>query len=475
MSNLESSAVVTVVGAGLAGSECAWQLAERGVNVRLLEQKPKRRTPAQQSDFFAELVCSNSFRGAGLANAVGLLKMEMLRAGSLIMQVGLETRVPAGGAFAVDRERFGPEVTRRLHEHPRIEVVCEEVDALPKAPEAHTPWVIATGPLTTDALAADLAATVGQQHLAYYDAIAPVVVAESIRWDEVFEKSRYDKGGTSDYINCPMDEATYDAFIAALLAADVAGEKEFEKLKYFEGCLPIEVMASRGRLTLAYGPMKPVGLEDPETGIRPFAVVQLRAENRARTSFNLVGFQTRMKWPEQKKVLRMIPGLQDAEFERLGSVHRNTFVNAPEVLDPETLALKARPNVYLAGQVSGVEGYIESAGCGLVIGAMLGARLHGETWAEPPVECALGALLTHLRTPRPDFQPSNVVWSLVPPLKGRRIRKRRERREKLGHRALEALEPWLDASGAREVQARFEPVPDAALFESESEAAAKQL
>ena len=444
---------VTVVGAGLAGSECAWQLAERGVRVRLIEQKPVARTPAQRHDFFAELVCSNSFRGAALANAVGLLKEEMLRAGSLILRTGAETRVPAGGAFAVDRERFGPLVTQRLRAHPNIDVVCEEVPAIGDATEDH-PWVLATGPLTADALAEDLARTIGQEHLAYYDAIAPVVLAESIRWDEVFEQSRYDKGGDDAYVNCPLTEAQYDAFLEAVIAADVAAEKEFEKLKYFEGCLPLEVMAKRGRLTLAYGPMKPVGLEDPRTGEQPFAVVQLRAENLERSAFNLVGFQTRMKWGDQKRVLRMIPGLQDAEFERFGSVHRNTFVNAPTVLDPDTLMLRARPHVYLAGQIAGVEGYVESAGCGLVVGAMLAHRLQGETWTDPPVETALGALLTHLRTPRDDFQPSNVVWSLIPKLPGRKIRKRRLRREALAKRALEALEPWLDTSGARTLRAR---------------------
>ncbi|MEM1418714.1 MAG: methylenetetrahydrofolate--tRNA-(uracil(54)-C(5))-methyltransferase (FADH(2)-oxidizing) TrmFO, partial [Myxococcota bacterium] len=368
---------VTVVGAGLAGSECAWQLAERGVAVRLVEQKPQKRTPAQQHDFFAELVCSNSFRGAALVNAVGLLKEEMRRAGSLIMRLGETTRVPAGGAFAVDRVLFGEAVTRALHEHPRIEVVGREVTSLAElAPSPESPVVLATGPLTGDALAADLARIVGEEQLAYYDAIAPVITTESIDWSVAFKASRYDKGGDDAYGNCPMSEAEYDAFVEAVIAAEKVAPKDFEEPRYFEGCLPLEVMAERGRLTLAYGPMKPVGLTDPRTGERPFAVVQLRQEDAGGTAYNLVGFQSRMKWPEQKRVLRMIPGLENAEIQRFGSVHRNTFVRSPAVLD-DRLQLRALPGVYLAGQVSGVEGYIESAALGLVLGATLGTELGG--------------------------------------------------------------------------------------------------
>jgi methylenetetrahydrofolate--tRNA-(uracil-5-)-methyltransferase len=316
---------VTVVGAGLAGTECAWQLAERGVSVRLVEQKPSSRTPAQHSDHMAELVCSNSFRGAALHNAVGQLKEEMRRTGSLAMAVGELHRVPAGGAFAVDREQFSAEITRRVEAHPLIEVVHEVVDRMPE----ERPLVIATGPLTSGGLADDIAAAVGVEHLAYYDAIAPIVSADSIDFDRAFRASRYDKGGDAAYVNCPLDEDEYSAFVQAVLDAEKVTPREFEKVRYFEGCLPIEVTAARGHKTLSFGCMKPVGLTDPRTGRWPHAVVQLRQEDEAGTAFNMVGFQTRMTWPEQKRVFRMIPGLGNAEFDRLGSVHRNTFVNSP--------------------------------------------------------------------------------------------------------------------------------------------------
>lgn len=447
-----------MVGAGLAGSECAWQLAERGVRVRLIEQKPARRTPAQQHDFFAELVCSNSFRGAALVNAVGLLKEEMRRAGSLVMRLGAETQVPAGGAFAVDRVRFGEAVTEALHGHPHIEVLAQEVRSIAALePTPESPVVLATGPLTGDDLAGDLERVVGQGRLAYYDAIAPVVTAESVDWSVAFKASRYDKGGDAAYGNCPMDEAQYDDFLAAVLAAEKVAPKDFEEPRYFEGCLPLEVMAERGRLTLAYGPLKPVGLTDPRTGQRPFAVVQLRQEDAAGTAYNLVGFQSRMKWPEQKRVFRLIPGLENVEIQRYGSVHRNTFVRSPEVLD-DRLALRADPSVFLAGQVSGVEGYVESAALGLVLGATLGTELtQARHVPAPPPETALGALRGHLRTPRDDFQPSNVVWSMFPPLespfvttaKGKRRKLgKRERREAKAERALAALPAWLAAVGS---------------------------
>ena len=452
------SSEVIVVGAGLAGSECAWQLASRGVRVRLLEQKPTRRTPAQQHDFFAELVCSNSFRGVALSNAVGLLKEEMRRAGSLIMEVGAEAEVPAGGAFAVDRVVFGELITKRLRAHPLVEVVEGEVEAVPEVPEGGA-VVLATGPLTGDALAADLGRLVGAEYLAYYDAIAPVVSAESVDWNIAFKASRYDKGGDDAYGNCPLDEEEYTAFVTAIVEAEKVAAREFEEVRYFEGCLPLEVMAERGPQTLAFGPMKPVGLKDPRTGKRPHAVVQLRQEDAAGTAYNLVGFQTRMKWPEQKRIFQMIPGLQEAEFLRYGSVHRNTFVDSPRVLDDE-LQLRARPGVYLAGQLSGVEGYVESAAAGLIVGARLASKLLAETSAPlPPPETALGALARHLRTERDDFQPSNVVWSMFPPLPevdkstipktaGRRRRKvdfKRARREAGAERALAALGPWIEA------------------------------
>ncbi len=431
-----------VVGAGLAGSECAWQMAERGVDVVLVEQKPAKKTPAQSLPGLAELVCSNSFRGDALSNAVGLLKEEMRRAGSLIMAVGAETRVPAGGAFAVDREKFSEEVTRRIDAHPRIERVAAEVMSIPE----ERPVVLATGPLTGEALAEDIAKTIGEAQLAYYDAIAPVITADSIDWEIVYKASRYDKGDDAAYGNCPMNREEYEAFVAALLAAEKVEPREFEEMRFFEGCLPIEVHAERGRDTLAFGCMKPVGLNDPRTGEQPHAVVQLRAENAEASAYNLVGFQTRMKWPAQREVFRMIPGLADAEFERLGTIHRNTFVRAPEVL-AEDLSLKAAPGVHLAGQVTGVEGYIESAACGLYLGMLLAARDRGEELELPPETTALGGLLRYLRAPREDFQPSNVVWSMVPKLPGRKIRKRRERREKLAERALTDLLPWLEKVG----------------------------
>ena len=455
------SSEVIVVGAGLAGSECAWQLASRGVRVRLLEQKPTRRTPAQHHDFFAELVCSNSFRGAALSNAVGLLKEEMRQAGSLIMTVGAEAEVPAGGAFAVDRVVFGEAVTARLHAHPLIEVVAGEVREVPAVPDGGA-VVLATGPLTGDALAADLGKIVGLEYLAYYDAIAPVVSAESIDWSIAFKASRYDKGGDDAYGNCPLNVEEYAAFVQAVLDAEKVEAKEFEDVRYFEGCLPLEVMAERGPQTLSFGPMKPVGLRDPRTDSRPHAVVQLRQEDTAGTAYNLVGFQTRMKWPDQKRVFRMIPGLQEAEFLRFGSVHRNTFVDSPRVLDDE-LQLRARPGVYLAGQISGVEGYVESAAAGLVIGARLAAKLSGAPVALPPQETALGSLMRHLRTERDDFQPSNITWAMVPPLPevdkstipkvgGRRRRKvdfKKARREAGARRALAALGPWVASLAPR--------------------------
>lgn len=428
---------VNVVGAGLAGTECAWQLAERGVSVRLVEQKPAVRTPAQHSDHFAELVCSNSFRGAALHNAVGLLKEEMRRAGSLVMEVGEAVRVPAGGAFAVDRDRFSGEVTRRISSHSLIEVVHEVVRTIPR----DRPVVLATGPLTAGGLAEAIAEAVGKTHLAYYDAIAPIVTADSIDFDRAFRASRYDKGGDDAYINCPLDEAEYEAFVTAVLDAEKVEAHEFESVRYFEGCLPIEVLAARGRQTLSFGCMKPVGLTDPRTGKRPHAVVQLRQENASATAYNMVGFQTRMKWPEQKRVFRMIPGLENAEFERLGRVHRNTFVNSPEVLDDD-LAIEGHPGVYLAGQVTGVEGYVESAACGMLLGIKLAHELRGTRLAFPPPTTMLGGLVGHLRMPNPDFQPANAMWSMVPLPEGRRMNKR-ARRDAQAARALQDLEAWL--------------------------------
>jgi methylenetetrahydrofolate--tRNA-(uracil-5-)-methyltransferase len=438
---------VTVVGAGLAGCEAAWQLAERGVDVRLIEQKPLARTPAQTTDTFCELVCSNSMRGASLANAVGLLKEELRRAGSLVLSCADATRVPAGGALAVDRERFSATVTERLRAHPRVTLESRVIESIPEASPS-SPVILATGPLTGDALAADLARVVGRGHLAYYDAIAPIVSADSIDWDKVFKQSRYGKGieaGDDEaYVNCPFDERQYRAFVADVLAAQKVEPRGFEEVRYFEGCLPIEVMASRGEMTLAFGPMKPVGLCDPRTGERPFAVVQLRPEDAAATAYNLVGFQTRMTWPEQGRVLRTIPGLEQAELHRYGSVHRNTFVDAPRVLD-ERMQLRARPGVLLAGQISGVEGYVESCAGGFVCGVMLAQSLLGHPVTPPPPTTALGGVLTHLGRDTKDYQPSNVTWAWLPPMADRRMKKR-ERYEAMAERALGDLGKWIDAA-----------------------------
>ena len=469
---------VTVVGGGLAGCEAAWQLAERGVSVRLLEMKPTRRTPAQTSDHLAELVCSNSMRGAALSNAVGLLKEELRRAGSLAIRCADLTSVPAGGALAVDRERFGEEMTLAVTGHPNIRVERGEVTKIPD----DRPVILATGPLTSDALAEDLAAIVGVEHLAYYDAIAPIVSADSIDWSRVWKQSRYGKGGAlrpagsdaeapaeagfdgSDdgalgdeaYVNCPFDEAGYKAFVKALVDADKVPARDFEEPRYFEGCLPCEVMAERGEQTLSFGPMKPVGLTDPRTGRRPWAVIQLRAEDVAMTAYNLVGFQTRMKYPDQLRVFRTIPGLEEAEFLRYGSVHRNTFVNAPELLSPE-MELRARPGLYLAGQISGVEGYVESAAGGFLCATMLADRLRGRDPRPPPPTTALGGILTHLsRKPpgseshkKPRYQPSNITWAHLPPLEGTsRKLKKRVRYEAMAERALVDLGVWLAATRA---------------------------
>ncbi|HMI89645.1 MAG TPA: methylenetetrahydrofolate--tRNA-(uracil(54)-C(5))-methyltransferase (FADH(2)-oxidizing) TrmFO [Polyangiaceae bacterium] len=431
---------VTIVGGGLAGCEAAWQLAERGIEVLLLEQKPHKRTPAQTGNDLAELVCSNSMRGAALSNAVGLLKEELRRAGSVVIATADRTRVPAGGALAVDRERFSAEMSAAMASHPRIRVVSEEVTSLPEA----RPLIVATGPLTGDALAADLARVVGAEHLAYYDAIAPIIAADSIAWDQVFRQSRYDKGEPGEegaYVNCPFDEAGYRAFVAAVVAAEKVAPRSFEEVRYFEGCLPVEVMAERGEMTLAFGPMKPVGLVDPRTGRRPFAVIQLRAENADASAYNLVGFQTRMTYGEQARVFRTIPGLAEAEFLRFGSVHRNTFLHAPELLDA-TMQLRALPGVFIAGQLSGVEGYVESAAGGFICALLLGQRLCEVPLTPPPPTTALGGICTHLARKVERYQPSNITWAHLPPL-GDRHRKKRERYEAMAERALEDLEGWM--------------------------------
>jgi methylenetetrahydrofolate--tRNA-(uracil-5-)-methyltransferase len=433
---------VTVVGAGLAGCEAAFQLAKRGIDVTLIDQKPTKRTPAQTGNELCELVCSNSMRGASLTNAVGLIKEELRRAGSLVLEVADLTRVPAGGALAVDRERFSAEVTRRIHAEPRIRFVSEEVTKIPE----ERPVILATGPLTGDALATSLASLVGAEHLAYYDAIAPIVSADSIDRSIVFAASRSGRGNEHEddqaYLNCPFTKEQYEVFVKELVDAQKVAPREFEQVRYFEGCLPVELMAERGPRTLSFGPMKPMGLTDPRTGRWPHAVVQLRPEDHAKTAYNLVGFQTRMTYGEQARVFRTIPGLENVEFLRFGSVHRNTFVDAPTLLD-DTMQLKAAPGVFLAGQITGVEGYVESAAGGFLCALLLAQRLAETPLDPPPPTTALGALLGHLRRPNDRFQPSNVTWAQFPPLDDPKLRKP-EKYQVMADRALADLSPWLE-------------------------------
>jgi methylenetetrahydrofolate--tRNA-(uracil-5-)-methyltransferase len=433
---------VIVVGAGLAGSEAAWTLARAGLEVDLVEMKPGSRSPVQRLDGFAELVCSNSLRSDDPHNAVGLLHEEMRRAGSVILACADEARVPAGGALAVDREDFSARVTARLSAHPRIRVERREVTGLPGGPG---PAIIATGPLTADSLAAALAAVVGPG-LAFYDAIAPVVTDESIDRSEAFEASRWGKGEGNDYLNLPLHEDGYRAFVEALVAGEKVAPHGFEEPRYFEGCLPIEVMAERGLDVLRYGPMKPVGLTDPRTGRWPHAVVQLRREDLAGTAWNLVGFQTRLTWPEQRRIFReFVPGLQAAEFQRLGQVHRNTFVDSPRVLSADQ-SIRSMPHLFLAGQITGVEGYVESAASGLLAGRAVLDRLAGRDFREPPGTTALGALHRHVTgAAHPEglpFQPSNVVFALFPPLEGRH-RGKAARKGAYAERARQDLKEWI--------------------------------
>ncbi|QIJ72842.1 methylenetetrahydrofolate--tRNA-(uracil(54)-C(5))-methyltransferase (FADH(2)-oxidizing) TrmFO [Thermosulfuriphilus ammonigenes] len=435
---------VVIVGGGLAGSEAAWQLARRGVPVRLYEMRPLRLTPAHKTGFLAELVCSNSLRSAELTSAVGLLKEEMRLLGSLIMEAALATRVPAGKALAVDRDRFAAFVTERLAAHPLIEIIREEVREIP--PEEVV--IIATGPLTSESLAAALKEITGEEYLYFYDAIAPIVYADSLNMSVIFRASRYDEKGEGDYLNCPLTEREYYRFVEELLAAEKVPLKEFEDPRYFEGCLPIEVMAERGPDTLRFGPMKPVGLKDPRTGQEPFAVVQLRAENREKTLYNLVGFQTKLTWPEQRRVFRLIPGLEEAEFARYGSIHRNTFICAPRIISP-TLEIRKRSGLFLAGQLSGVEGYVESTAMGLLAGINAARLARGRPLVTPPPTTAHGALVNHITSADPrHFQPMNINWGLFPRL-ARRLPKR-ERGKHYSRRALEDLTRWLKETGLLE-------------------------
>ncbi len=433
---------VTIIGGGLAGAEAAWLAARRGVRVLLLEMKPRKFSPAHQSPRLGELVCSNSLRAEARESAVGLLKEEMRRLGSLIMAAAAATRVPAGRCLAVDREAFAARITQALEQDPLVEIVRQEVADL----DLTATTVVASGPLTSEALAAALGRISGREHLHFYDAIAPVVAAASLDPGKIFRASRY--GAGEDYLNCPFSEAEYAAFHQTLLAAEQVPLHPFEEPRFFEGCLPIEVMAARGYLTLAYGPMKPVGLTDPRTGRQPFAVVQLRAENREGTAYNLVGFQTKLKYPEQIRVFRLIPGMEKAEFLRLGSIHRNTFIHSPGLLSP-ALNFLEYPQLFLAGQISGVEGYVESAAMGLLAGINAARQAQARELASPPRATALGALVHHLTdTDIRDFQPTNVNFGLFPKLPGRIPKKLRG--AGYAERALQELAGWVEALGEEE-------------------------
>ncbi|MDR1125430.1 MAG: methylenetetrahydrofolate--tRNA-(uracil(54)-C(5))-methyltransferase (FADH(2)-oxidizing) TrmFO [Deltaproteobacteria bacterium] len=446
-------APVAVIGAGLAGCECALALAGRGIACTLFEMKPRRFSPAHEQAGLAELVCSNSLRSDDPKSAVGQLKNELRAMGSAVMRAAEATRVPAGKALAVDRALFSRHMTAQVEAEPLISLERREITALTPAPaspdepalQGFSHMVVAAGPLASEALVASLlkllAPLGGKQDLYFYDAIAPIIAGDSLNRDIIFQGSRYDEG-EGDYLNCPMNRDEYFAFYNALMAAAKAPAKDFEQEKHFEGCMPIEALAERGERTLVFGPFKPVGFTDPRTGGRPFAIVQLRAENLNRSMFNLVGCQTKLLHKEQERVFRMIPGLENAEFARFGSMHRNTFVNAPQALNPD-LSLKAAPRIFLAGQITGVEGYVESSACGLWLGLSLAARIQGAPLPPPPPESALGALLRHLQTPAKNFQPSNIQFGLMPEL-GEPARKA-DRKLQYAQRAQRAFRAWLES------------------------------
>ena len=485
--------MIRIVGGGLAGSEAAWQAAALGVPVTLFEMRPVRQTAVHKSDRLAELVCSNSFRGDKLDNAVGLLKEEMRRLGSLVLRAAEASRVPAGAALAVDRERFADILTRELSGHPLVTIVREEVHAIPES-SARAPVILATGPLTTEALSADIASLVGGDHLYFYDAISPIVLAESIDREKVFRASRWNRSlgrvrseiqpvgrqpdatevrlkpdttyqegdkeasgpacglddGEGDYLNCPFTRDDYDRFYDALVHAESATVHDFDQERFFEGCLPIEVMAHRGRDTLRFGPMKPVGLVDPRSGRTPYAAVQLRQDNLAGDHFSLVGFQTQLKWKEQARVLRLIPGLEQAEFIRFGMVHRNTYVNGPAVLR-ETWQVKERPALFFAGQMSGVEGYVESAASGLLAGLNSAALVTGAPVSAPPRTTAIGALSYYVSHADPThYEPSNITFGIMEPLQNA-PRGKMERKLALSARALSDLASWIATRDLRPV------------------------
>jgi len=441
---------VRIIGAGLAGTEAAWQCARRGVPVELFEMRPVRSTPAHQTADFAELVCSNSLKSESENTAPWLLKEEMRRAGSLLISIAKECAVPAGHALAVDRIAFAQRVTETISHEPLITVRREEVSRV----DENELTIIATGPLTSDALAQEISrlsaageAAPAAHHLYFYDSISPIVEADSIDMEKVYLAARYDKG-TADYINCPMSQAEYDAFLDALLAAQSVEERDWEKLNYFEACLPIEEIARRGRDTLRFGPMKPVGLKDPRTGRQPYAVVQLRQENLRADSYNLVGFQNHLKYAEQARVLRLIPGLENARFLRYGQIHRNTYINAPALLRP-TLQMKAYPNVFFAGQICGVEGYVESIATGMIAGIETAALVQGDSPLPPARATALGSLLHYVsKAETKNFQPANITFDLLPPLE-KKIRDRKERHRQQCEVALRELDTWLDRVGTQ--------------------------
>jgi methylenetetrahydrofolate--tRNA-(uracil-5-)-methyltransferase len=459
---------IHIIGGGLAGSEAAWQAASSGASVVLHEMRPLRPTAVHKTDRLSELVCSNSFRGDKLDNAVGLLKEEMRRLGSLVMRAADASRVPAGAALAVDRDRFSQAVTDAIHGHPLITVAREEVTSIPTDPAMY-PLIIATGPLTSESLSADVAALVGAEHLYFYDAISPIVLRESIDMSKVFRASRWGRSlrpasaegpacgvddGDGDYLNCPFDEQEYKRFYEALTAAEKASLHEFDAAKFFEGCLPIEVMASRGIDTLRFGPMKPVGLVNPRTGREPYAAVQLRQDNLAGDHFSLVGFQTQMKWGEQPQVFRLIPGLENAEFVRFGMIHRNTYINGPTVLR-ETWQTKGRDDLFFAGQISGVEGYVESAASGLIAGRNAAAFVLGQPLRTPPRTTAIGALAFYVSHANPHhYDPTNITFGIMEPIAdarvprttapdGRRLSRKEARKVALSNRALEHLAEFM--------------------------------
>lgn len=430
---------VTIIGGGLAGCEAAWQIVQRGCQVTLIDMKPETFSPAHSSENLAELVCSNSFRSDDETSAVGLLKEEMRRCNSLLMKIADETAVPAGKALAVDRALFAERITDILQNHPSIEIVREEIQTIPAQSDSYT--ILATGPLTSEPLAESLAELTGKDRLAFYDAIAPIIETDSLDMEIVYQKSRYDDG-PGDYLNCPMDQETYLHFIQELTNADYVPLKDFEDVKYFEGCLPVEVICSRGVDTLRFGPMKPVGLTNPKTGEEAYAVVQLRKENREATTYNMVGFQTKLTYPEQKRIFRLIPGMENVQFERLGSIHRNTFILSPELLLP-TLQFKTRKDLLLAGQLSGVEGYVESAAMGMLAGINAARLTTDQLAVVPPPETALGSLVNHLTQSDPKrFQPSNVNFGLFPAWE-KKIRKK-FRGEERAKRSMTALGEWQE-------------------------------